>query len=165
MSNHANGKYPDTGATVSTRDILPLTHGFVTRLVELVETNVAYRLQEVIASVSVGLGAAPKRKGFQSTERSLSTAQPVRRVATVTPKIIQARKIQGQYMSAVRGLKPHDRNRVDKLTRAKGVVAGLALARSLGEGPKRTRNASRPRAIVRPGRNTGVTPNLTELIR
>lgn len=164
MSTHANSKYRDTGATVYARDILPLTHGFVTRLVELVETNVAHRLQEVIAYVSVGLGAAPKSTGFRATAAS-SSAAPVRRVATVTPKIIQARKIQGQYMAAVRGLKPHDRNRVDKLTRAKGVVAGLALARSLGQGPKGTRNASRPRAIVKPGGNTGVAPNQTELIR
>jgi len=137
---------------MSTQEIVPITHRFVASLVELVETNVAHRLQEAIASVSVGFGA-------------ISVANSVRRGSTPTPRMIQARKLQGQYMAAVRGLKPHDRNRVDKLTRAKGAVAGLALARSLGLGPKYSRKPSRPFAAVKPRGNVGLTPHHSELIR
>jgi len=81
--------------------------------------------------------------------------------------MIKARKIQGQYMAAVRGLKPADRNRVDNLAHAKGVFSGLALARSLGQRPKRSRNASRPRAVavVNPSGAAKVTRNQTKSIR
>jgi len=126
-------EYPNTGSNMSTQEIEPLIQGFVANLVELVEANVAHRLQKAVASVLVD-HAAPKRKVSQAETRSQPVARPIRRGPTPTPKMVQARKIQGQYMAAVRGLKPADRNRVKKLTSAKGAVAGLALARSLGQG-------------------------------
>jgi hypothetical protein len=157
-------EYPNTGANMSTQEVESLIHGFVASLVELVEANVAHRLQKAIASVLVD-HAAPKRKVFQAATRPLPLASSVRRGPTPTPKMVQARKIQGQYMAAVRGLKPADRNRVRKLTSAKGAVAGLALARSLGQGPKRSRKSRRPLAAVKSSGNAGVTFHDTESIR
>jgi hypothetical protein len=99
------------------RKLEPVIHGFITSLVKLVETNVAHHLQKTIVMVLADRGAAPKRKESWASTRLLSATNAVRRGTTVTPKMIKARKIQGQYMAAMRGLKPADRNRVDKLTR------------------------------------------------
>lgn len=45
-----------------------------------------------------------------------------------------ALRIQGQYMGYLRGLKPQQRARVKAHAAAKGVVAGLALAKRLAAG-------------------------------
>ena len=116
-------------------------------------------------TVLVDRGVAAKRKVSRPSTRSLAAAYAIRRATPATPKMIKARKIQGQYMAAVRGLKPADRNRVDNLAHAKGVFSGLALARSLGQRPKRSRNASRPRAVVKPSGTVKATRNQTKLIR
>jgi hypothetical protein len=158
-------KYPDSDAAMSARKLEPVIHGFVASLAKLVETHVAHQLQKTILTVLVNRGAAPKRNVSRASTRLLSASNAVRRGTTATPKMVKARKIQGQYMAALRGLSPADRNRVDKLTRVKGVVSGLALARSLGQGPKRSRNASRPLAVVKPGGTVTVTRNQTKLIR
>jgi hypothetical protein len=158
-------KYHDSEAAMFARKLEPVIHGFVTSLVKLVETNVAHLLQKTIVTVLGDRGAAAKRKVSRPSTRSLSTTSVVRRGTPATPKMIKARKIQGQYMVALRALKPADRDRVDRLTRAKGVVSGLALARSLGQGPKRSRNASGPRAFVKPSVTANVTRNQTKLIR
>jgi hypothetical protein len=158
-------KYHDREAAMFARKLEPVIHGFVTSLVKLVETNVAHHLQQTIATVLVDRDAAAKSKVSRPSTGSLSATRAVRRGTPATPKMIKARKIQGQYMVAVRGLKPVDRNRVDKLTRAKGVVSGLALARSLGQPPKRSRKASRPRAVVKPSGTAQVTRNQTKSIR
>jgi hypothetical protein len=158
-------KYPNNGANMSTREVEPLIHGFVASLVELVEANVAHRLQEAIASVLVDRGVAPKKKTVQAATRPLPVANSVRRGPTPTPKMVQARKIQGQYMAAVRGLKPADRNRVKKLTSAKGAVAGLALARSLGQTPKPSRKSGRPLLVVKSSGDAGETSHHSESIR
>lgn len=45
-----------------------------------------------------------------------------------------ALKTQGQYIGYLRGLKPRQRARVKAQTAAKGVMAGLALAKRLAKG-------------------------------
>jgi hypothetical protein len=158
-------KYYDSDAAMFARKLEPVIHGFVTGLVKLVETNVAQHLQNAVASVLVNRGAAAKRQVFRAATRPLPVARTVRRGATATPKMIQARKIQGQYMAAVRGLKPADRNRVKKLTSAKGAVAGLALARSLGQGRKPSLKSGRPLAVAKSSGDAGVTPRHPQSIR
>jgi hypothetical protein len=154
-----------TGIIMIAREIEPLIHSFVSSLSELAEANIARRLQSAIASVLVDRGAVPKTIVAQAAVKPLPEGRSVRRVPTATPKLIQARKIQGQYMAAVRGLKPQDRNRVKELASAKGAVAGLALARSLSQGPKPSRNADRPSPVVKSSGNPGLTSHHPEVIR
>jgi hypothetical protein len=150
---------------MSTREIEPLIRSFVTRLVELAEANAAHRLQTAIATELFDRGVAPKRKVTPAAIEPLSVERAVRRVPTATPKMIQARKVQGQYMAAVRGLKPADRNRVKKLTSEKGAVAGLALARSLWQGPKSLRKAGSAIPVVKSSGNVSPRHHSPEIIR
>ena len=89
----------------------------------------------------------------------------LRLVRKSPPKMIQARKVQGQYMAAVRGLKPADCNRVKKLTSEKGAVAGLALARSLWQGPKSLRKAGSAIPVVKSSGNVSPRHHSPEIIR
>jgi len=120
----------------STPELETLIRGFIASLVELVERDVAHRAQHAVVSAFVRRGAARKRKVPLATDKPPSVASPVGRARTVTPRLARARKIQGKYMAAVRGLKPEDQKRVKNLTSEKGAAAGLILARSLGQGLK-----------------------------
>jgi hypothetical protein len=53
----------------------------------------------------------------------------VRRRAS--PELAKARKLQGQYLGALRGLKPADHARVKALAHAKGLPAAIKLAHSI----------------------------------
>ena len=150
---------------MSIREIEPLIRSFVTSLVELAEANAAHGLQTAIASELLNRSAALKRKVTPATIEPLPVGRSIRRAPTATPKMIQARKVQGQYMAAVRGLKPADRNRVKKLTSEKGAVAGLALARSLGQRPKPLRKTGSAIPVVKSSGNVGSTPHSPEIIR
>jgi len=150
---------------MSIREIEPLIRSFVTSLVELAEANAAHGLQTAIASELFNRSAAQKRKVTRAAIEPLPVGRSVRRAPTATPKMIQARKVQGQYMAAVRGLKLADRSRVKKLTSEKGAVAGLALARLLGQRPKLLRKAGSAIPVVKSSGNVGSTPHSPEIIR
>jgi hypothetical protein len=63
--------------------------------------------------------------------RSSNTAKASRRPAAFTPKVVRARKIQGQYLGALRRLKGADRIRVKKVAREKSVAEAVKLAAKL----------------------------------
>ena len=145
----------ETGISMYAREMETLILDFVGSLVELVERDVARRAQHAIASVSVSRGAVRKKRQvpLSMTSAPSVVASTVHRAPTVTPKLLRARKLQGKYMAAVRGLKPEDQKRVKKLTSEKGAAAGLLLARSLGQGtvlPPRTKRSSAVRQTGRP---------------
>ena len=57
---------------------------------------------------------------------------PGRRSITLTPKVSQARRLQGQYLGSLRRLKGADRAQVKKVAKEKGVAEAVKVARKLG---------------------------------
>jgi hypothetical protein len=53
------------------------------------------------------------------------------KVKTTTPKVARARKLQGQYLGALRSLKATNRARVKRTAQEKGVAEAVKLALSL----------------------------------
>jgi len=107
-----------------------LVRDFISRLAVAIEADVARRLQGVVASVfgtSAASVAAPRR----SVGRPAHVARPVRRRVKVTRELAQARKLQGQYLGALRGLKPADHARVKTVAHEKGLPAAIKLAHSI----------------------------------
>jgi hypothetical protein len=97
-----------------------LVQDFVARLVTVIEADVAQRIQGVVASA---LGSPTGRKA--------RAAQPGRRPVVVSRELAAARKLQGQYLGALRGLKPAEHARVKAMAHEKGLPAAIKLAHSL----------------------------------
>jgi len=62
-----------------------------------------------------------------------TAAQPAkaRKVKKVTPKVARARKLQGQYLGALKSLQGADRAKVKQMAAEKGVADAVKLALSL----------------------------------
>jgi hypothetical protein len=69
-----------------------------------------------------------KAKGAAAATAKLVKAKPAK---PSSAKLNRARKLQGQYLGALRGLGDADRSRVKQAVRTKGVVEALKLAKSL----------------------------------
>jgi hypothetical protein len=107
-----------------------LVRDFVGRLGAAIEADVACRLRGVVASV-LGTSAASVAAPRRSVGRPARVARPVRRRGKVSRELAQARKLQGQYLGALRGLKPADHARVKALAHEKGLPAAIKLAHSI----------------------------------
>jgi hypothetical protein len=111
-------------------EVEALVRNFVGSLTAAIEADVARRLQGVVASV-LGTPAASAAVARRSVAKSSAVASPVRRPKKVSPELAQARKLQGQYLGALRGLKPVDHARVKALAHEKGLPAAIKLAHSI----------------------------------
>jgi hypothetical protein len=69
-----------------------------------------------------------KAKGAQVTGTSAVTPRKLKRT---TPKVARARKLQGQYLGALKSLAGADRARVKKTAAEKSVAEAVKLAQSL----------------------------------
>jgi hypothetical protein len=109
-------------------EVEALVCNFVGSVTAAIEADVARRLQGVLAS-AFGTSGAPAA-GLRGS-LTPSAAPAARRLAPVTPELARARKLQGQYLGALRGLKPADHARVKALAHEKGLVHAIKLARSI----------------------------------
>ena len=109
-------------------EVETLVRNFVGSLVAAIEADVARRLHGVVA-FALGAPAASAAKPRRSPGKSV--ARPARRRARVSRQLVEARKLQGQYLGALRGLKPADHARVKALAHAKGLPAAIKLAHSI----------------------------------
>ena len=107
-------------------EVETLVSNFVGSLVAAIEADVARRLNGAVA-FALGTPAASAARPSRSPGKSV--ARPVRRRAS--PELAKARKLQGQYLGALRGLKPADHARVKALAHAKGLSAAIKLAHSI----------------------------------
>jgi hypothetical protein len=108
-----------------------LVRNFVGSLTAAIEADVASRLQGVVASV-LGTSAASAAVARRSVAQSSAVASPASRPKKrVSPELAEARKLQGQYLGALRGLKPVDHARVKALAHEKGLPAAIKLAHSI----------------------------------
>jgi hypothetical protein len=89
----------------------------------------AYR--EARRQAKVTNGASKRSAG--AAKAGAATAKPAARKIRMTPKAAKARKLQGQYLGALRSLKDDARDRVKKLAQEKGVGEAIKLAQSLAK--------------------------------
>jgi hypothetical protein len=85
------------------------------------------RRQAKVKAKANGNGAA------RTATAAKAGAKPGPRKIRMTPKAAKARKLQGQYLGALRSLKDDARDRVKKLAQEKGVAEALKLAQSLSK--------------------------------
>jgi hypothetical protein len=109
-------------------EVEALVREFAGRLIAAIEADVGRRLHGVLASAlgTPASAAAPRLSVGKSP-----AARPVRRPIRVSRELAQARKLQGQYLGALRGLKPTDHARVKALAHEKGLPAAIKLAHSI----------------------------------
>lgn len=110
-------------------EVKPLLRDFVGRLLAAIEADAARRLQSAVA-FAFGTPAAAAA-GLRRSGKAASVARPVRRRPRVSRELAKARKLQGQYLGALRGLKPADHARVKALAHEKGLDAAIKLAHSI----------------------------------
>jgi len=106
-------------------DIAALVQEFVTKIIAATEADAAERVQGALA----GAFGTPAKRGPGRPAGQASAAG--RKKMTVTPKVAQARKLQGQYLGALRALSASDKAKVKALAKQKGVAAAVKLAISL----------------------------------
>jgi hypothetical protein len=70
---------------------------------------------------------ARKAKGAQPSAKAVTAGKPTK----MSPKLARARKLQGQYLGALRGLVDADKAKVKQVAKDKGVPEALKLATSL----------------------------------
>lgn len=67
----------------------------------------------------------------KANKTTAAKAAPARKAPRSSAKLARARKLQGQYLGALRSLGAADKAKVKQVVKAKGVAAGLKLAASL----------------------------------
>jgi hypothetical protein len=71
-----------------------------------------------------------RREGTVTGASGAKPATP-KKAKKATPKVARARKLQGQYLGALKSLKGADRAKVKKIAAEKSVAEAVKLARSL----------------------------------
>jgi hypothetical protein len=106
-------------------NLTALIQDFVTKIVAAAEADAAERVQAALAGA---FGGTVKRGPGRPAGQAAATG---RKKMTITPKVAQARKLQGQYLGALRGLNQANRAKVKAVAKTKGVAEALKLAASL----------------------------------
>jgi hypothetical protein len=114
-------------------NITTLIEDFAKHIIALTEAGAAARVQSALAAA---FGAPAKRgPGRPKKELALAAAPATRPTARKasrrSAKLIRARRLQGQYLGALRALGAADRAKVKALAKEKGVPAAVKLAASL----------------------------------
>ncbi|MBN2559500.1 MAG: hypothetical protein JXQ75_01030 [Phycisphaerae bacterium] len=111
-------------------DIDASIRDFTARLAEAIEAQVRERVLSAMASVFYP-PAPPLASKLTQRKPGRRSAPKARRAPRLSAEALAVRRLQGQYLGALRGLPPAARARVKKLAREKGVAAAVKLAVSL----------------------------------
>jgi hypothetical protein len=109
-------------------DISTLIEDFAKQIVAATEAAAAARVQ---AALTAALGTPAKRGPGRPKKAAPAPAKLARKAPKATAALVRARKLQGQYLGALRGLGQADRAKVKAVAKAKGVPQALKLAVSL----------------------------------
>lgn len=116
-------------------NITALVEDFVSQVMAATEAAAAARAQAAVAAV---FGIPTKRGPGRPPRSLLSAATPTparpalrRKAPKATAKLIRARKLQGQYLGALKSLGGADKAKVKAVAKQKGVPEALKLAASL----------------------------------
>jgi hypothetical protein len=117
---------------MSDLNIAAIIDTFVNQITAAVESAAAQHLQAAIAGAfgtpQKGRPGRPAKQAVAPVAAPKAAAKKVRRV---TPKVIRARKIQGQYLGALRALSAADKAKVQAVAKEKGVVAAVKMAKGM----------------------------------
>jgi hypothetical protein len=72
-----------------------------------------------------------ERKAKEALSAGSGIAKAARKPMTMSPKLVRARKLQGQYLGALRSLAASEKAKVKQIAKDKGVPEALKLALSL----------------------------------
>jgi len=111
-------------------NITALIEEFAAKLVAATEAAASERIH---AALSAAFGTPVKRGPGRPKQTVAPVAKPAgaRRKMRLTPKLLAARRVQGQYLGALRSLNQANRAKVKSVAKDKGVPAALKLALSL----------------------------------
>jgi len=109
-------------------NILALVQAFARQITAAAEASAVARVQAALAGA---LGAPVKRGPGRPPRSAAVAAPPVKKRKKASPKVVRARKLQGQYLGALRALSQADRAKVKAVAKEKGVPAALKVAASL----------------------------------
>jgi hypothetical protein len=115
-------------------DIESIVRDFATRIASLVHAQMSEDISTAFGRLTGGKSSAAKPVVAEPSEAAKATtaaAVPVKRKLKLTAKGVAARKLQGQYLGLLRGLRPGVRLRVKKVAREKGVAEAIKFASTL----------------------------------
>jgi hypothetical protein len=113
-------------------DITALIEAFAKQIITLTEAAASERIQATLSSAfGVPVKRGPGRPPKQAAAAAEARPAVVRRKMKLTPKVLKARKLQGQYLGALRGLRAGDRAKVKAVAKAKSVAEAVKLALTL----------------------------------
>jgi hypothetical protein len=116
------------------KSITTLVESFVSQITSAMEASMVDRIQAALAGA---LGVPPKRGPGRPAMKAVAGVAPVaarsagkkaRPKQAATPKVARARKLQGQYLGALKSLKGADRAKVKAAAKEKGVAEAVKLA-------------------------------------
>ncbi|MGD0835691.1 MAG: hypothetical protein ABSB49_03490 [Polyangia bacterium] len=121
---------------MSELNITAIVDTFVNQITAAAESAVAQRLQAAIAGA---FGAPRKGRPGRPAKQAAAPVAPVaapkaaaKKVRRVTPKVMRARKLQGQYLGALRALSAADKAKLKAVAKEKGVAAAVKMAKGTG---------------------------------
>jgi hypothetical protein len=112
-------------------NILALVQAFARQITAAVEASAVARVQAVLAGA---FGTPVKRKPGRPPKQPTAVATaapPAKKRKRASPKQARARKLQGQYLGALKSLTGADRAKVKAVAKSKGVAAAVRLALTL----------------------------------
>jgi hypothetical protein len=126
-------QFPGVSMPTSDPNITAIVETFVGQITAAVDASMANRIQAALAGV---FGTPQKRRPGRPPKNAVApvTVFPVKLkpiitlVKVVSVKAARARKLQGQYMGALKSLKGADRAKVKTVAKEKGVAEAVKLA-------------------------------------
>jgi hypothetical protein len=117
--------------------ITTIVEEFISQITAAVELAAAQRIQAALAGAfDLPQKRGPGRPAKQAAGVGTVAEKAVtgKKTRTATPKAIRARKLQGQYMGALKSLTGADRAKVKAVAKEKGVAEAVKLALGLKTG-------------------------------
>lgn len=121
-----------------TTNITALVEEFAKGIVAAAKAAVTARIE---AALATAFGAPKKRKPGRPPKQAVAGVAPVagkkaarKKAKNVTPKVARARKLQGQYLGALRSLSTPDRDKVRVVAKEKGVAEAVKMAAGMKKG-------------------------------
>jgi hypothetical protein len=116
---------------INSPNLESLVRDFTARLVAAVEAQTDQRIRNIVSTVLAGSNSPSPASPSRKTEPTKMEPQPPAPSRKSSGKAVAARKLQGKYIGALRGLRPAARARVKNVAREQGVAAAVKLALSM----------------------------------
>jgi hypothetical protein len=108
-------------------NINAMVETFARQIAAAVEASMAERIQATIA----GAFGSPVKRGPGRPPKLAAARAKLTAAKKASPKVTRARKLQGQYLGALKSLTGANRAKVKAVAKEKGVAAAVKLALAL----------------------------------